>query len=80
MEIAGVIDRLKEQDFDIELSKAAIELLVDKGFDQMYGARPLKRTIQRLLEDPLAEDIISGRFKNNHKVKADRKDDIIVFK
>ena len=80
LEIAGVIDRLKEKNFDIELSKDAIELLVDKGFDQVYGARPLKRTIQRLLEDPLAEDIISGRFKENQKVKADRKDDILVFK
>jgi ATP-dependent Clp protease ATP-binding subunit ClpC len=80
LEIREVIQRLKEKEFDIELTKDAIELLVDKGFDQVYGARPLKRTIQRLLEDPLAEDIISGRFKNNHKVKADRKDDILVFK
>ena len=80
LEIAGVIDRLKEKELNIELSKDAIELLVDKGFDQMYGARPLKRTIQRLLEDPLAEDIISGRFKAKHKIKADRKDDILVFK
>ena len=80
LEIAGVVERLKEKDLDIELSKDAIELLVDKGFDQLYGARPLKRTIQRLLEDPLAEDMISGRFKKKHKIKADRKDDILVFK
>jgi len=80
LEIAGVIERLKDKDFNVELSKDALELLVDKGFDQLYGARPLKRTIQRLLEDPLAEDIISGRFKKNHKIKADRKDDILVFK
>lgn len=80
LEIAGVVERLKEKELDIELSKDAIELLVDKGFDQLYGARPLKRTIQRLLEDPLAEDMISGRFKSKHKIKADRKDDILVFK
>ena len=80
LEIAGVIERLKDKDFDVELSKDALELLVDKGFDQVYGARPLKRTIQRLLEDPLAEDIISGRFKKNHKIKVDRKDDILAFK
>ena len=80
LEIAEVIERLKEKELNIELTKDAIELLVDKGFDQVYGARPLKRTIQRLLEDPLAEDIISGRFKSNHKIKADRKDDILVFK
>jgi len=80
LEIAGVVNRLREKDFEIELSKDAIDLLVDKGFDQVYGARPLKRTIQRLLEDPLAEDIISGQFKNNRKIKAERKDDILVFK
>jgi len=80
LEITDVVKRLKEKELEIELSKNAIELLVDKGFDQVYGARPLKRTIQRLLEDPLAEDIISGHFKTGHKIKADRKDDILVFK
>jgi len=80
LEVAEVIDRLKEKEIDIELSKDAVELLVEKGFDLVYGARPLKRTIQRLLEDPLAEDIISGHFKESHKIKAERKDDLLVFK
>ncbi len=80
LEINGVLNRLKEKEIDVELSKDAIELIVDKGFDLIYGARPLKRTIQRLLEDPLAEDIISGHFKTAKKIKADRKDDILVFK
>jgi ATP-dependent Clp protease ATP-binding subunit ClpC len=80
LEISYVVARLKEKDIDIELSKDAIELLVDKGFDLVYGARPLKRTIQRLLEDPLAEDIISGHFKAKHKIKADRNGDVLIFK
>ncbi|MCK5012489.1 MAG: ATP-dependent Clp protease ATP-binding subunit [Candidatus Omnitrophica bacterium] len=80
LEINEVINRLKEKDIEIELSKDAIELLVEKGFDLIYGARPLKRTIQRLLEDPLAEDIIGGHFKESHKIKVDRKDDALVFK
>ena len=40
-----------------------MDLLMEKGFDPVFGARPLKRTIQRYLEDPLAEEIIAGRFK-----------------
>ncbi len=80
LEINGVVKRLKEKDIDIELSKDAIELLVEKGFDLVYGARPLKRTIQRLLEDPLAEDIISGNFKENRKIKVDRNGDVLIFK
>jgi len=79
LEIDEVIQRLKEKEIEIELSKDAIDLLVDKGFDLVYGARPLKRTIQRLLEDPLAEDIISGHFKSSHKIKAVRKEDSLVF-
>jgi len=80
LEVAGVVKRLKEKDIDIELSKDAVDLLVEKGFDPVYGARPLKRTIQRLLEDPLAEDIISGNFKESHKIKVSRKDGNLVFK
>ena len=80
IEVREVVNRLKEKDIEIELSKDAVELLVEKGFDLVYGARPLKRTIQRLLEDPLAEDIIAGQFKEKHKIKVDRKGDALVFK
>jgi len=79
LEINGVVNRLKEKDIQIELSQEAIDLLVEKGFDPIYGARPLKRTIQRFLEDPLAEDIISGQSKENHKIKVERNGDNLVF-
>ncbi len=79
LEVAEVVGRLKEKGIDIELSKEAIELILEKGFDPIYGARPLKRTIQRFLEDPLAEDIISGQFKLGKKVKVTRKDNTLVF-
>ncbi|MGE0268011.1 MAG: ATP-dependent Clp protease ATP-binding subunit [Candidatus Omnitrophota bacterium] len=80
LEITGVLNRLKDKDIEVELSKDAFELIIEKGFDPVYGARPLKRTIQRLLEDPLAEDIISGVFKEGSKVKADRQEEKLVFK
>jgi ATP-dependent Clp protease ATP-binding subunit ClpA len=63
----------------LELTKEAKALLVEKGFDQVYGARPLKRTIQRYLEDPLSEVIISKRFKDGAQIKVLRKNDSLIF-
>ena len=80
LEIQGVVSRLKDKDINVELSKDALELLIEKGFDPVYGARPLKRTIQRLLEDPLAEEIISGGFKEGSKIKVERDQDVLKFK
>jgi len=79
IEIKNVGKRLNEKDIHFELTKDATELLIEKGFDPVYGARPLKRTIQRLLEDPLAEAIISGQFKDGSKLKIKRKDDELLF-
>ncbi|MEA3305444.1 MAG: hypothetical protein U9R52_01360, partial [Candidatus Omnitrophota bacterium] len=72
--------RLKEQGIEMILGGDAGKLLMEKGFDPIFGARPLKRTIQRLLEDPLAEDIIGGKFKTGSCVKVARKGEILVFK
>jgi len=63
IEIKEVQDRLKEKDVDIMLDDTAKDFLIDKGFDKIFGARPLKRTIQRYLENPLAEEILGGSFK-----------------
>jgi ATP-dependent Clp protease ATP-binding subunit ClpC len=54
-------------------------LLIEKGFDPVFGARPLKRTIQRFLEDPLSQEIISKRFHDGSKVKVLRKNEELVF-
>ncbi|MDP3786332.1 MAG: ATP-dependent Clp protease ATP-binding subunit [Candidatus Omnitrophota bacterium] len=80
IEVAEVKDRLREQhEISIELSKEAIEFLINKGFDPIYGARPLKRTIQRFLEDPLAHEIISGKVQKGRPVKAGLKFDHLTF-
>lgn len=63
--------RLQEQDIALEVSKEAREKLVEEGYDPAYGARPLRRTIQRLVEDPLAEDLLQGRFQAGDTVKVD---------
>lgn len=79
LEVMEVVRRLKEQHIEIELSQEARDLLIEKGFDPTFGARPLKRTIQRYLEDPLAEEIISGNFKSGGKVRVERKNDSLTF-
>ena len=57
----------------VSLTPGARALLAEKGFDQTYGARQLKRTIQKLVEDPLAEDILQGRFTEGSKIRVSKK-------
>jgi ATP-dependent Clp protease ATP-binding subunit ClpC len=71
--------RLKAQEIHLEISPEAIELLIDKGFDQALGARPLKRAIQRLLEDPFAEYILRGQIPAGTMVKVQRVEDRLEF-
>ncbi len=63
--------QMREQQLDIELTDAAKDILVDEGYDPSSGARPLRRAIQRLLEDPLSEAILSRKFKAGQTVLAD---------
>ncbi|MDP3142378.1 MAG: ATP-dependent Clp protease ATP-binding subunit [Candidatus Omnitrophota bacterium] len=79
IEISEVNKRLKEQNISLELTQEAKDFLIEKGFDQVFGARPLKRTIQRFMEDSLAEDIISGRIKEGQKIAVSRKNDSLSF-
>ncbi|MDD5618554.1 MAG: ATP-dependent Clp protease ATP-binding subunit, partial [Candidatus Omnitrophica bacterium] len=79
IEISYVSERLKEQHISFELDNEAKEFLIEKGFDPVFGARPLKRTIQRYVEDPLAQDIISHRFKGGSHIKVTRKRDELNF-
>jgi ATP-dependent Clp protease ATP-binding subunit ClpC len=63
-----VQERVREKNIEITLDKKAKDFLIDKGFDKVFGARPLKRTIQRYLENPLAEEILAGSFKEGAKI------------
>lgn len=64
-----LIKRMTTMGITIELTKSAKEFLADKGFDPAFGARPLRRAIQKYVEDPLAEEILKGTFANGSKVK-----------
>ena len=67
--IDELLFRLKEKNIKVEINKAAKEFLAGKGFDQKFGARPLRRAVQKYLEDPLSEEILKGKIKDNCVVK-----------
>jgi len=75
IEIAEVQARLSDQKVILSLDQEAKEFLTEKGFDPVFGARPLKRTIQRYIEDPLAEEIIGSRIKEGSTVRIGKKKD-----
>ena len=73
--------RLQEQEIELDITTEAKEKLVEEGYDSAYGARPLRRTIQRQVEDPLAEDLLRGRYHAGDTVKVDvTKDGIALLK
>ncbi len=79
IEVRGVQERLADKKITLELSQDAKDMLIEKGFDPVFGARPLKRTIQRYLEDPLAQEIIAGTLKNGTFIKVARKNEELSF-
>jgi len=79
IQLRDLSERLKEQRLTVELTTNAKELLVQEGFDPQFGARPIKRALRRLLEDPLAEELLKGRFKESTVVLVDRDGDRLVF-
>ncbi len=71
--------RLAEKNMELKLTKEAKELLLEHGYDPVYGARPMRRTIQRYIEDPLSEDLLKGRFKEGDVIVVRRSGDNLKF-
>ncbi|QWF71149.1 ATP-dependent chaperone ClpB [Methylomonas paludis] len=71
--------RLQDKDIGLEITEAALDLLGEAGFDPVYGARPLKRAIQRQLENPLANQLLSGNYVPGDVIKVDVAGDGLVF-
>jgi ATP-dependent Clp protease ATP-binding subunit ClpC len=86
-EIAQIVDitlvefqrRLENQGIRARVTPSAKALMAERGFDQAFGARYLKRTIQKLLEDPLAEAILQGQFGPGSRIRVTKKGDVLVF-
>ncbi|HLG09431.1 MAG TPA: AAA family ATPase [Gaiellaceae bacterium] len=79
LQLGRLRERLAERKIDFELTDAAKELLAEEGWDPAYGARPLKRAIQRLLENPLARDLLEHRFAEGDTLQVDARDSALVF-
>ncbi len=73
-------ETLKEKRMTFEITEAARNLLIEKGYDEKYGARPLRRTIQREIEDPLSNEILKGVFKGGSHIIIDMEDGKIIFR
>jgi ATP-dependent Clp protease ATP-binding subunit ClpC len=79
LEVKKVLDRLKHKKIQIELDERAKEFLVEKGYDPLYGARPMRRAVERHLEDPLAEEILRGTFHGPDPIRVTVEGDKLVF-
>jgi ATP-dependent Clp protease ATP-binding subunit ClpC len=63
LEVAKVSQRVRAKDIRVHLDRSAVEFLIDKGYDPTYGARPMRRAVEKYLEDPLAEELLRGNIK-----------------
>ena len=79
LQLARLRTRLADRGIELELTEAAKEALAEAGWDPTFGARPLKRAIQRLVENPLALRLLEGDFADGDTVRADAHDGGIVF-
>lgn len=83
IELRSVIKRIKSLGYELTLTKKAKTFIADKGFDKDFGARPLKRAIQKYIEDKLAEEIVNSRLSAGDHIKLDlnkNKEDLVVVK
>ncbi len=79
LQLARLRGRLAERRLSLEVTDAAKEVLAEAGWDPAYGARPLKRAIQRLLENPLSRELLEGRFAEGDVVRVDAADGELLF-
>ena len=80
IQVERLARRLAEKNIDLVLSQSAKAFVAEKGYDPVYGARPLKRVIQKLIENELSLEILNGNIREGDRVSAERKGDRIVFK
>ena len=77
--LGQVCARLRERGIELEVDASALQLISREGYDLQYGARPLRRAIQRMVEDALSEEILTGRIRLGDRVHAMERDGKLVF-
>src|SRR3989441_2254348 len=80
LEVKKVMERLKGRNIQLQLDDKAKDFLVEKGYDPIYGARPMRRSVERYLEDPLAEEILKGHLHDNDPIQVTVEGDKLAFK
>jgi ATP-dependent Clp protease ATP-binding subunit ClpC len=79
LEVAKVIQRIKAKDIHLILEESAKDFLIEKGYDPQYGARPMRRAVERYLEDPLAEELLRGKIKTHENIHVKRDGEKLAF-
>jgi ATP-dependent Clp protease ATP-binding subunit ClpC len=79
LEVKKVMERLKGKKLELVLDEKAKDFLVEKGYDPTYGARPMRRSVERFLEDPLAEEILKGNLHEGDPVQVTVENNKLVF-
>ena len=79
LEVEKVLERLRKKNLKLELDDKAKDLLVEKGYDPQYGARPMRRAVERFFEDPLAEEILKGALVEGDLIKVTADKDKLLF-
>ncbi|HOM42990.1 MAG TPA: AAA family ATPase, partial [Bacillota bacterium] len=78
--LKSLLVRIKEMNINVEVTDKARAFLAEKGYDQAYGARPLRRAIQKMVEDQLSEEMLKGKIKPGSEVLVDVEDDKLIFR
>jgi ATP-dependent Clp protease ATP-binding subunit ClpB len=79
LQLARLRERLADRGIELELTDEAKQVVADAGWDPTYGARPLKRALQRMVENPLALRLLKGEFSDGDAVRVDARDGELVF-
>jgi ATP-dependent Clp protease ATP-binding subunit ClpC len=79
LEVDKVLVRVKAKEVNIEMNETAKDFLIEKGYDPMYGARPMRRAVERYLEDPFAEELLRGNVKAGNVVQVSAGEGKLVF-
>ena len=80
LEVAKVIGRIGTKAIKVQLDPSAVEFLIDKGYDPTYGARPMRRAVEKFLEDPLAEELLRGNIKRGDTLDVHAAGESLEFK
>ena len=80
MMLSSLLSRIKEMNINVEVTDEARAFLVEKGYDQAYGARPLRRAIQKMVEDQISEEMLKGAIKSGSEVLVDAESGRLVFR